>query len=162
MKFIYKILIIFINIFSVSSFSVMSIPQPPSSIKHIEYSTAYSSLNKWCLINKRKITTDIMWLTRSKSIYPRAIMLGIYDHRDFLNFICYLEVLKEEDNNILLKLQNVFSNPLNNLDDDYNLILSLKNYAWQNNLLINDDELKNINDGRYFLTVMYYSFISCS
>lgn len=163
MKILYKLVLIVLNIYKTYSFTLYAnIPLPPSSIKHIEYYTAFKALNNWSVVDKRKYTNDVFWLVKSKSLYPQAVMIGIYNNNDILNYICYLEVVNQEKNNILLKLQNIFNNPMNEISDDYNLIFSLKNYARENKLLINDDQLKNINDGKYFLTIMYYSFISCS
>jgi hypothetical protein len=163
MKIFYILLFSIININNIYSFTLFSnIPLPPSYIKHIEYNTAFKSLSSWTLANKRKYTNDIIWLTKSKSLYKKAVMIGIYDQTEILNYICYLEVLNEEKNNIILKLQNIFNNPKNDINDDYNLGIALKSYATENKLLINDDELKHINDGKYFLTIMYYSLFSCT
>ena len=166
--FLFKSFLLLLNFYLsnafISSLMMNSEYKPSAHIKHIEYSTAYNALNKWSIANKRRYMTDMIWLTKckSKSTYQTSIMLGLYNSDNILNYICYLEILKEKEDINILKLQNIFSNPLNKEYDDYNLILSLKQYSIKNKLLINDDNLKKIHDGRYFLTVMYYSFISCS
>lgn len=161
---LYKILLLFIYIntsTSVSAFMTMQLyPKPPSLIKHLNYNDVLHTLEKWSIVSKKKSCEDIIWINNSNNFYPKAAIIGIYGHNEMLNYICCMQVLKEEPR--LFKLINVFYNPMNDMIDDYNLILSLKSYCQNNNVLLDDNELRYINNGRYLLTMLYYSFISCS
>lgn len=164
MTLLYKLFILFINFYISNSFTsmIIDLPNPPSAIKHINYYYATNALHKWSIIDNKKSINNILWLEKSKGVYPKAAMIGIYSCDEILNYICYLEVLEKINNKQIFKIQNVFSNPLYNMRDDYNLIIGLKEYSKLNDILIDDYELKNIYNSRYFLTILYYSLISCS
>ena len=68
-----------------------------------------------------------------------------------MNYICLLGKI----DNGRFKLLNIFANPYNQLDDDILLFENILSFCNQNRYTINLEKLKDIDNGKYYLTYLY-------
>ena len=82
------------------------------------------------------------------------MLLGIYnsdDKNNILNYICFLRKTSYKS----YKLINIFSNPANDLQDDNILFDNLLLFCNENDSTIDFENLKKIDDKKYYLTYIY-------
>ena len=125
-----------------------------SNICVLNYNNVYSSFHKWSNENKEshpKIIEDTLWLSKYRFVNP-SILIGVYNDAYNLNYICLLRRLSPTD----YKLLNIFANPVNNFDDDLQLLKNLFEFAIHNDIKLNTDKLTEIDKSRYLLTYLFY------
>ena len=94
-----------------------------------------------------------MWLNKYRFI-SSTLLLGIYNSNDINNVLNYICLLRKTSPNTY-KVLNIFSNPSNNLTDDNALFDNLLYFCNDNDAIINFENLKNIDNSKYYLTYIY-------
>jgi len=128
-----------------------------NNICKLNYNNVYTSFHNWCQYNEgkyhKKIIDDTLWLNKNRYI-SSSLLLGIYnsdDKNNILNYICFLRKTSYKS----YKLINIFSNPANDLQDDNILFDNLLLFCNENDSTIDFENLKKIDDKKYYLTYIY-------
>jgi hypothetical protein len=128
-----------------------------NNICYLNYNNAYSSFYEWSKKNnltcQKKILDDTLWLNKHRFI-SSTVLVGIYNSDDVNNILNYICLLRKTSPNTY-KVLNIFSNPSNNLTDDNGLFNNLIYFCNKNDATIDFENLKNIDNSRYYLTYIY-------
>jgi len=123
----------------------------------LNYNNVYSSFYEWSKKNdmtcQKKILDDTLWLNRHRFV-SSTLLVGIYNSNcvnNKLNYICLLRKISPNTYKVL----NIFSNPSNNFTDDNELFDNLLYFCCDNDATINFENLKNIDNSKYYLTYVY-------
>ena len=128
-----------------------------NSICYLNYNNAYTLFYEWSRKNsltyQKKIVEDTLWLNKYRFI-SSTVLVGIYNSDDINNVLNYICLLRKTSLNTY-KVLNIFSNPSNNLTDDNALFDNLLYFCNDNDAIINFDNLRNIDNSKYYLTYIY-------
>jgi len=128
-----------------------------NNICYLNYNNVYSSFYDWTkksnLEYQNKILDDTLWLNKNRFI-SSTVLVGIYNSDDVNNLLNYVCLLRKTSYNTY-KLLNIFPNPDNKLNDDDILFNYLLLFCKENDSSIDFENLKNIENSKYYLTFIY-------
>jgi hypothetical protein len=119
----------------------------------LNYNNVYSSFYDWSNNDKsshQKIINNTLWLSKNRFITP-SVVIGIYNKQTDLNYVCLLRKTGPRR----FKILNIFANPSNDLDDDNLFFDNLLNFCTLHEYTLDVENLKIIEDNRYYLSYLY-------